>query len=274
MPAVGAEFDDFDCLMEPYMTVKLSTPVDGVIHDVTVDRGDTVRRGQTMARLDFRLEKAALALAELRASNVHEVGATQAQVRYLRQKYERIQKLNSSKFSTDAALQEVETDVRMAEQELAEAKLNLQIAELEAKRAEMLLDQRSIKSPVDGVVVERMMVPGEYRNEQSHIVTIAQIDPINVEVFVPIEMHGRIEPGQTALVRPASPVNGVYTATVTVVDRVYDAASGTFGVRLELPNPKMRLPAGIHCRVSFDTTIVSTVKDSTSVEAREHTTAE
>jgi hypothetical protein len=35
------------------------------------------------------------------------------------------------------------------------------------------------------------------------------------------------------------------------VDQVFDAASGTIGVRLELPNPELRLPAGIHCRVHF-----------------------
>ena len=41
-------------------------------------------------------------------------------------------------------------------------------------------------------------------------------------------------------------------ARVTVVDRVVDAASGTFGVRLELPNPDYRLPAGLKCKVRFE----------------------
>ena len=41
-------------------------------------------------------------------------------------------------------------------------------------------------------------------------------------------------------------------ATVTVVDRVLDAASGTFGVRLALPNPDLLLPAGIRCKISFE----------------------
>jgi hypothetical protein len=38
---------------------------------------------------------------------------------------------------------------------------------------------------------------------------------------------------------------------VKVVDRVIDAASGTFGVRLELPNRNGKVPAGIRCRVRF-----------------------
>jgi hypothetical protein len=43
----------------------------------------------------------------------------------------------------------------------------------------------------------------------------------------------------------------MHEATVTVVDRVIDAASGTFVVRLELPNPDYTQPAGTRCRASF-----------------------
>lgn len=46
-------------------------------------------------------------------------------------------------------------------------------------------------------------------------------------------------------------MGGRYEASVKVVDRVIDAASGTFGVRLQLPNPGYRVPAGVKCRVRF-----------------------
>jgi hypothetical protein len=57
--------------------------------------------------------------------------------------------------------------------------------------------------------------------------------------------------GDTAEVLPEAPVGGSYQAKVAVVDQVFEAASGTIGVRLELANPDLRLPAGIHCRVHF-----------------------
>ena len=44
---------------------------------------------------------------------------------------------------------------------------------------------------------------------------------------------------------------GVQVASVTIVDRVVDATSGTFGVRLELPNTDHALPSGLRCRVRF-----------------------
>jgi len=57
--------------------------------------------------------------------------------------------------------------------------------------------------------------------------------------------------GQSAEVLPEAPVGGRYTAAVKVIDRVHDAASGTFGVRLEMANPGMKLPGGIKCRANF-----------------------
>ena len=50
---------------------------------------------------------------------------------------------------------------------------------------------------------------------------------------------------------PESPVGGRHNARVHVVDRVMDPASGTFGVRLELQNPGLRLPAGIKCKLNL-----------------------
>ena len=46
-------------------------------------------------------------------------------------------------------------------------------------------------------------------------------------------------------------MGGSYTGRVVIVDKVMDAASGTFGIRVELPNPSLGLPAGLKCRVRF-----------------------
>lgn len=48
-----------------------------------------------------------------------------------------------------------------------------------------------------------------------------------------------------------TPEGGKYEATVTVIDSVFDSASGTFGVGMVLPNAACRLPAGIRCQVDF-----------------------
>ena len=64
-------------------------------------------------------------------------------------------------------------------------------------------------------------------------------------------LYHAIEAGMEATVTPKYPGATTHTAVVTVVDRVVDAASDTFGVRMELPNPGLEIPGGVRCDVRF-----------------------
>ena len=118
------------------------------------------------------------------------------------------------------------------------------------KEAEERYSLRVIESPVDGVVAARLLGPAEYVGENP-ILTIARIDPLYVEVVAPVDFFGQIKIGKQAKVFPEAPVGGEYSAEIIVVDKVIDAASGTFGVRLKLRNKGYKLPAGLKCRVIF-----------------------
>jgi len=103
------------------------------------------------------------------------------------------------------------------------------------------------------VVVAVLLRPGELTssNQKDPIVKVMEVDPLNVELVLPLSQFGKIKVGQRARVMPEQPVGGVYSAAVEVVDSTLDAASGTFGVRLKLPNPGGRIPAGVKCRARF-----------------------
>lgn len=133
----------------------------------------------------------------------------------------------------------------------AQAELNnRRLADLELNRTAAEVALRTIKSPINGVVVERFMHPGEFP-KQERILKLAQIDPLRVEAYAPVALLGKVSVGAHAVIKPEDPVGGSHTAKVTVVDHVVDAASGTFGVRMELPNPDFKLPAGLRCTVKF-----------------------
>jgi RND family efflux transporter MFP subunit len=252
LSASGADTAEFDCVIEPQQVVKLASPVVGVIARLDVDRGDFVREGQVVGKLADDVEAAALALAVARATNEAPVQSAEARLRYLRSEHERLIDLHGKDIVSRAALQKAEEEANVAKHQLQEARHDKEIAELQVRHAEEVLAQRTLRSPIDGVVVERLLVPGEYRNEQSPIMSLAQINPLRVEVFVPTTYYRQIRAASHAQVRPEQPIGGSYTASVVVVDRVLDAASGTFGVRLALPNPDFRLPAGIRCKAEFD----------------------
>lgn len=240
-----------DCVIEPQETVKLSSPVSGVIDRLDVDRGDIIHSGQIVGKLEDSVETSALELAKAKASNNYTIAALETKLVFQRRKFERLSKLSANMFSSVTALEDAESDYLVTEQQLSEAKLNRDMAQLEVVHAQDLVNQRTLRSPIDGVVVERLLLPGEYRNEQSPVLTLAQLNPLRVEVFVPTAYYGQIKVGETATIYPEQPLGSTYAATVTVVDRVHDAASGTFGVRLALPNPDLALAAGIRCDVRF-----------------------
>ncbi|MEN8190352.1 MAG: efflux RND transporter periplasmic adaptor subunit [Thermodesulfobacteriota bacterium] len=221
--STAAELPPFDGLVEPKEQVEFSSPVPGILEKVTVDRGAWVKKGQVLARLNSGVEKAAVNLARAR----YEFG---------KRKMERNQQLYEKKLMSAHHKDETETEILLAELELKETQEHLKL--------------RTIRSTVEGVVVERQGAPGEYVGEEPFL-TIAQLHPLIVEIIVPVTYYGSIKKGDSGKVELEEPVSGSYSAKVIMVDQVIDAATGTFGVRLELPNPKLTLPAGLKCRVVF-----------------------
>ena len=149
---------------------------------------------------------------------------------------------------------ELRTNFRVAQQDLATAELNHRLAILDLARTQALLNQRLIRSPVDGIVTQRLLNPGEFVHQDNQIVVIAVISPLHVQVYPPLRMRSRIEVAQQGQIVLTEPAGVMRDATVTVVDRVFDPASGTFGVQLDLPNPDGSISGGQRCRVAFDGT--------------------
>lgn len=250
---LAATAAEHDCLIEAKQLVEIRSPVEAVVETVQVQRGDTVKKGQVVATLESGPERAALDLAKSRAQMQGELKSAEARVELTQKKLVRAEELYKQNFVSVNARDEAEADYRLAVEQLRQARENQRLAELETQRSAEVLAMRTLRSPLSGVVVEVMLKPGEFSssNLKEPILKLAEVDPLHVEVILPVSMYGKIKNGQHARVMPEQPVGGSYDATVKVVDRVIDAASGTFGVQLQLPNPNYRIPAGIKCRVKF-----------------------
>ncbi len=253
LPA-AASAGEFDCMIEPRKAVEVRAASEGLIDRIWVDRGDTVKAGQVLVTLDSGVEKAATESARYRATMQGKIRTGESRVEFATQKYIRRDKLAGQSFVSQQDRDEALTEKRLADSELIEAHDDRRLSELEYRRLSEQLRLRTIRSPVDGVVVDRMLHAGELadnRDLRKPILKLADIGTLHVEALLPIDAYGKLTVGQSLEVLPENPVGGRYPATVKVVDRVMDAASGTFGVRLELPNPGLKLPAGIRCKLSL-----------------------
>ena len=142
------------------------------------------------------------------------------------------------------------TELALAKIELNRARENRRVAQANLELAQSQLALRTIASPIDGVVVDRYVMVGESVEGRS-IMKLAQVDPLKVELIAPTEYFGLIRGGMEVQVYPEQPVGEAFTATVTIVDQLIDPASGSFTVRMELPNPDDRLVGGVNCRARF-----------------------
>jgi RND family efflux transporter MFP subunit len=255
-PLVAQTFDDpdgaLDCTIEPRTIAEIGSPEEGIIDEVRVQRGDRVSKGQVLAVLDSMMEKLTVDLARVQAQQDVEVRSGEARLAFQRLERERAQTLSERNILSDKELDEAQIQETIALLELESATIRRRVAAVELAMAEARLQRRTILSSVDGVVTEVSMVPGEYIHEQATLLTLAEMGELNVEVFVPVARFGEIRAGHTALVEPVQPIGGRYQAVVEVVDQLFDAASGTFGVRLQLSNLEGTLPAGIRCLVHFN----------------------
>jgi len=242
--------EELDCLIQPWRDITLSAAIEGLVEEVLVERGDLVKRGDVVARLESSVERASVDAARARAEATGGIRSGEARLELAKTSFERQQTLQQQKVVSSKEVDEALASKRVAEADLQSAREDRKFAALELAQAEALLARRTIHSPLDGVVVERLLSAGEYA-DPPEILKLAQVDPLRVEVYAPLELIGQISVGMRAEVRPEAPVGGAHEATVIVVDRVVDAASATFGVRLELPNPDYALAAGLNCRVRF-----------------------
>lgn len=242
----------FDCLIEARQVIELRSPVEGVVERMLVDRGALVRKGQLLVELESSIERANLQVARQRAAMTGRIEAAASRVEFVRRKLERTKPMLEGEFVAAQTVDEIETELRLAEAELREARAAQELARLELKRAEEQLQQRSMRSPLDGTVIERLLQPGELAEAgagRRPMLKLAQIDPLRVEAVLPQQWLGQLRAGSQALVRPEGSERAL-AAVVTLADRVIDAASGTFGVRLELAAAR-GVAAGTRCSVEF-----------------------
>lgn len=242
--------DSLDCVIEASEIAEVSSSVRGIMWNVNVDRGDWVEKGQVLAELEASVEEATVTLARAQAESTSQIEAHKARLDLARKQLRRVRELSTSQVVASQVVDEAETNMVVEELALDQAYEDRRLAALELERAEAMLDLRTIRSPISGVVVQIYTSASE-SVEDRPIMQIAQIDPLYVEAIAPVERFGTIEEGSVLEVYPEEPIGGSFTATVSLVERVIDASSGTFGIRLVLPNPDRSLPAGLRCRLGF-----------------------
>jgi HlyD family secretion protein len=127
---------------------------------------------------------------------------------------------------------------------VASAKAAAESAHAQAAQIQASIDKALIISPVDGVVVNRNLNPGQYPGSQT-IFTIQQLDPVYAELNASSEDVFRIRRGAPVSISVAGVNGAIYRGRINAVLGQVEPGSTNFTVQAILSNPGLRLKSGM-----------------------------
>ncbi|MBW3540116.1 MAG: efflux RND transporter periplasmic adaptor subunit [Planctomycetes bacterium] len=242
--AGGGEIEGF---LDPYRSVNVAASEPGVLDVVHVEEGDAVERGGVLAHLDRDVLEASLRIADAARAARGQLQSAEAELRLHESRLAQFIELEAKGHATAEELERARTEKEMSAAHVLAVKEALAIKELEYAKSQVQLERRSIRSPIDGVVVRLYKDEGEYAPPNDPVLlTVVQLDPLLATFSVTLEQAARLREGLEVRLLVAggeSPAAG----TVEFVSPVTDPQSGTVRVKVRLPNPDGRFRSGEKC---------------------------
>jgi RND family efflux transporter MFP subunit len=259
--------------------VTLSLKVTGRLEEMLVDLGSQVRRGQPIARLtptDFnlRLRQAEAALQQARArlgldplaevdtidiertSIVRQAVASRTEAQRRR---ERVATFVERGISARADLETADAELEISEgryqdaiEEVRNRQAILSQRQSELALARQQLDDTVLRSPIDGIVRERLAFAGEYRAAGTPIVTVVRQHPLRLQLAVPERAAGSVRVGQRVSVTSEGDTT-VYEGRVSRLSPSIAEGTRTLPIEAEIPNPDGRLRPGTFAKAEIVT---------------------
>ncbi|HEV8130779.1 MAG TPA: efflux RND transporter periplasmic adaptor subunit [Acidobacteriota bacterium] len=218
----------------PNQDVKASSLVAGRILEVRAAEGETVRKGQLIARIDPSpyvqqrdQSRATLAQAEANLENA-------------RKDLARNRSLYEKGIAAGKEVQDSENQVRVTQAEVEKTKAALEGAQLQVARTQ-------IYAPISGIVLHRLLNTGEQVSgtPSDPILEIANLDTVEMEARIPSRFSGYARVGQKLKVTTASYPGQVFQGEIIAVGGSVDPATDSVQARLQVRNPGNRLKVGM-----------------------------
>jgi len=248
-PWTGAQ-EGVRAVTRPSADVTLSFVQPGRIAQLHFQEGDSVEAGQVLVQEDDGVEKAQLAQLKAESDNLTQIRAAEASLAQKRIDLEKLRTAAEHNAATPLEVQHAQLEVRIAELSLEMARFEHEQAGRKCRQQEILVKQMQLASPIDGRIEKVHVEAGESVNALADVVQVVQIDPLWIDVPVPLAQALTLRTNQAARVAFSGAEDAALSGRITFIGAVADAGSDTLRVRVAVPNEAGR-PAGEHVVVTF-----------------------
>jgi len=213
--------------------------------------GSVVSEGEVVVVLDDGVQRVRMEYARSAAASLAEVNLTRVRWEHGKREWDRLVKLRGDDYASSKELSDAYAHSEVARLEHALAKQQNRQAKLVFERERRQLEEFVIHAPFTGYVSQHLKEVGETVDQLEGIVTIVQLDPLEVNVDCPLWFAPYVNVGDRVAVEPSDVQSPVRSGVVVLANRVADAASQTFQVTIELPNAGLEWFAGLKVNIRF-----------------------
>ena len=206
---------------EAVQSVAVTPQASGMIREILVSSGESVKKGQVLARLDDDEQVILRDQAEVSLRSARERAAS---------------------YSNPATF---------ARLDVLDAQIAVETAQLSLTNAELSLKRRAIVAPIDGIVGIVAVNIGDNASTSTTIVSIDNRSALLIDFWVPERFATAVKPGMPVEASSVARPGQLFTGAVEAVDNRVDQASRTMRIRARIPNQDDLLRAGMSFGVSM-----------------------
>jgi len=233
--------------VKPIDRIEIKSKASGEIVDLPVDEGDFIRKGDLIARLDQKDEKAAVAQAQA------DFDIATAELKLAQRTYDRREKLFHDNLISEEELDQIVLNLAIAKGKLVQATTSLE-------RAQERLAEAVVRAPIDGVVLQKYVEEGQIISSGINnvsggtpIIDIADMASVYIEAGIDEVDIGKIQVGQTAAVTAdAYPESKFHGKIVRINPEATIEQNVTlFNVIIEVENTDGKLKSGMNTGIEI-----------------------
>lgn len=233
--------------LEPYKSTEVSTAETGVVIEVLVKRGEKVEAGQPLSRLDDRQQKVTLRQAEADYIAAGQLKTYSLEKEFNQRRAEKTKELVDGGKGSPRELERYELELDIARAKLLAGEEAKEIAGIQAEKAKLLLEARTIVAPHDGVIEEIFRSEGEFVAANAPaIVRLVDSSKLRAIFMLPESVAEQIRGKETIEIR--LPSNAVVSGAVEYIASIASLDGRTIAMTVLVDNPDGNIRSA-HCEL-------------------------